>query len=451
MCTLLRPRANCLICLGLLVVVTASLSLNAQTAAAKPAGSGASGFSIETEMLTYRALESNGEAIACDVAAYLYGTKPDFKSLPTGSICNVGSLTGPATVGVIVLPFDRSAFADFQIWRSDMQTMAEFQKRGADACNVPKPAAAESAPPEGAPRSRGLTTGTTATTATTAVGGVMGALTPAGAMLGTGAGILGLFAQNQDSSPVGGTIEDQAFMDNVSRELRDVNVSVMMPTVYSPFELTSVDPAHSPFVTALDKLLHIRDCIVANKTSTDPDVKSIDEFINALSGSTTPGKSTAPTSASAASSDTSSTGSSGGSSKGASGGSSTSAAQPAGPTRSHLEAVLTADGLAQRLGADPATGKIPDSAPQHLLLVKALESGGSVSRNSSIFGTKMSYSGGSVGTYALFNLSGDLECSGNVYDYAGYLQAKKFQRQLRGFVPDPAHQVIFQRGACRKP
>ena len=53
----------------------------------------------------------------------------------------------------------------------------------------------------------------------------MGALTPAGAMLSTGAGILGLFANNQDSSPVGGTIEDQAFMDNVSRELRDVNIT----------------------------------------------------------------------------------------------------------------------------------------------------------------------------------------------------------------------------------
>ena len=149
MCTLLRPRANCFIFLGLLTVATASLTLNAQTAAAKPAGSGASGFSIETEMLTYRALESNGEAIACDVAAYLYGTKPDFKSLPTGAICNVGNLTGPSTVGVIVLPFDRSAFADFQIWRSDMQTMAEFQKRGADACTVPKPAAAEAAVPAG--------------------------------------------------------------------------------------------------------------------------------------------------------------------------------------------------------------------------------------------------------------------------------------------------------------
>ena len=260
--------------------------------------------------------------------------------------------------------------------------------------------------------------------------------------------ILGLFAQNQDSSPVGGTIEDQAFMDNVSRELREVNISVMMPSVYSPFGLTSVDPARSPFVTSLDKLLHIRDCIVANKSATDPDVKSIDEFLTVLAGTTAPAKSTAPTPASG--------GSSGASSGGASTASTTSttaapAAQAAPPAQSHLQAALSADGLAQRLGADPATGKIPDSAPQHLLLVKALESGGSVSRNSTIFGTKMSYSGGSVGTYALFGLNGDLECSGNVYDYAGYLKAKEFQKQLRAYVPDPAHQVIFQRGTCRKP
>jgi hypothetical protein len=120
--------------LSLLALIAVPLSLNAQAAApaaaktAAPASNTASGFSIETEMLTYRALESNGEAIACDVAAYLYGTKPDFKNLPTGAICNVGSLSsGPSNIGVVVLPFDRSVFADFQIWRSDMQTMAEFR------------------------------------------------------------------------------------------------------------------------------------------------------------------------------------------------------------------------------------------------------------------------------------------------------------------------------------
>jgi hypothetical protein len=452
MSTLPHDRARSLSCrLVLLTLLGASIGstrLDAQAAAAKQAGGsgGASGFSIETEMLTYRALESNGEAIACDVAAYLYNTKTDFRKMPGGAVCNVGSGGGAPGIGVVVLPFDRSAFADFQIWRSDMQTMAEFEVRGAAACNARAANAAEPAQP-GRPQGRGLTssTGSTSSTASTAaaVGGVMGALTPAGAMLTTGSGILGLFANSQDSSPVGGTIEDQAFMDNVSRELRSVNVSVLMPTVYAPFGLTSVDAAHSPFVTALDKLLHTRDCLVAASKGgpPDPDVKNIEEFLNVLAGTTTPAKSTAPTSASG--------GSSGSGSSGSGSGSSASTAAPAPPAQSHLTAVLNADGLAQRLGADPATGKVPDNAPHHLLLVKALESGGSVNRSSSIFGSKMSYSGGSVGTYALFNLNGELECSGNVYDYAGPVKSKKFQAQLRDYKPDPSNQVIFQRGTCR--
>jgi hypothetical protein len=82
-------------------------------------------------------------------------------------------------------------------------------------------------------------------------------------------------------------------------------------------------------------------------------------------------------------------------------------------------------------------------------MIKALESGGSVNRFTYILGTKISYSGGSVGTYALFNLNGQLECSGNVYDYTGPLPSKKFEKQLRAVTPDPSTQVIFQDGGCR--
>ena len=53
-----------------------------------------------------------------------------------------------------------------------------------------------------------------------------------------------------------------------------------------------------------------------------------------------------------------------------------------------------------------------------------------------------------MGTYTLFNLSGQLECSGNVYDYAGPVKSQDFQKHLRGYKPDPGNQVIFQRGAC---
>jgi hypothetical protein len=407
-----------------------SAPLSAQTAApAKPPTSGtASGFAIETEMLTYRALESNGEAIACDVAAYLYGTKPYFKSQPSGSICNVGP-NGPSAIGVVVLPFDHAVFSDFMIWRSDMQTMAEFESRGANACEARPAPAEQSSKPQGI-SGRGLTasTGSTASTAA-AVGGVMGAMTPAGAMLATGSGILGLFAKSQAAEPTGGNIEDQAFMDNVSRELRAVNLNVIMPDVYTPYALTSIDATRSPFVIALDKLLRLRDCLASSKTTGDPDVQNIDGFLASLAGGPpTPTKISTGTGSASTTTTT------------------PAASAPAGPSR--LESALNADGLALRLGADPLTGRIPTTAPQHLLMVKALESGGSVNHSTNIFGTKMSYSGGSVGTYTLFNLNGELECSGNVYDYAGPVASKDFQKNLRGFRPDPGAQVIFKRGSC---
>jgi len=260
-------------------------------------------------------------------------------------------------------------------------------------------------------------------------------MTPAGQMLATGSGVLGLFAKTQAAEPTGGTIQDQAFMDNVSRELRAINVTVMMPDVYTSYQMTSIDPAKSPFLISLDKLMHIRDCLVADKTTEDQDVKNIDDFLASLTASpsaqSASPKSSAPSAATSPSPATTAT-----------------AATPAPPAQSRLESALTADGLAQRLGADPATGKIPDNSPHHLLFIKALESGGSVNKNSNIFGTKMSYSGGSVGTYALFNLNGDLECSGNVYDYTGSVASKDFDKQLRAYVPDPGNQVIFQRGSC---
>jgi hypothetical protein len=379
-------------------------------------------------MLTYRALETNGEAIACDVASYLYGTKADFKTASTGSICNVGP-SGPSNIGIVVLPFDHTVFSDFQIWRSDMQTMAEFEARGANACEAkpaPTPAASGEQPPR--PGTRGLTASSTTSTAA-AVGGVMGAMTPAGAMLTTGQGILGLFAKSQAAEPTSGTIEDQAFMDNVSRELRAVNLNVIMPDVYTPYGLTSIDAARSPFVIALDKLLHLRDCLAASKSTADPDVKNIDDFLASLAAAppapTKPAPATTGTSAATAP---------------------TVASASTSPSR--LESALNADGLARRLGADPLTGTIPVTAPQHLLMVKALESGGSVNHSTTVFGTKMSYSGGSVGTYSLFNLNGELECSGNVFDYAGPIASKNFQKNLHEFRPDPGAQVIFKRGAC---
>jgi len=61
------------------------------------------------------------------------------------------------------------------------------------------------------------------------------------------------------------------------------------------------------------------------------------------------------------------------------------------------------------------------------------------------------YSGGSVGTYALFGTDGELECSGNVFYFGGSLPAKSFPEGLRNFTPDPASQLAAMRGSCKAP
>jgi hypothetical protein len=88
-------------CLALAAILCAgSVCMQAQTSSTSkttPSESSSSGvgFSIETEMLTYRALESNGEAIACDVAGYLHSATVSFKDAAPGAICNVtGSGSG---------------------------------------------------------------------------------------------------------------------------------------------------------------------------------------------------------------------------------------------------------------------------------------------------------------------------------------------------------------------
>src|SRR6202051_3480325 len=104
-----------------LVLALGAVSLPFARAQAAGKGGGDSspagvGFSIESEMLTYRALETNSEAIACDVAAFLNGTTAKVTNPPPGAVCDVGA-AGSRIVTIVLLPFDKSAFADFQMWR----------------------------------------------------------------------------------------------------------------------------------------------------------------------------------------------------------------------------------------------------------------------------------------------------------------------------------------------
>jgi hypothetical protein len=359
-------------------------------------------------MLTYRALESDSEAVACDVAAHLNGVAANFTTPPPGLVCDVKS--GSAAATVVVLPFDRTELGDFQLWRADMLTISSLRRRAA-MLNCPAKSA-----------------GRGASSLDAAL-----ALTPAGPPLAMAQDVLAMLATDEAASSTGGNIQDLTFADGVGRQLRALNVSVVMPSSYAPYSLGTVDEAKSPLLSAVNKLMDARACLAAkddakNKDSIAQTVQYIDAFLATLSaGTATPAAPVATDSKKPA-------------------------AAPAPPSGSHLLAVLSADGLAQQLGVNPITGALPgDRASVHILLLKALESGGTVAKKTNVLGGKIRYSGGAVGTYALFQVDGSLECSGNVYDYAGSVPAKDFAKLVGDYRVDASRQVIFRRGTCSVP
>jgi hypothetical protein len=364
------------------------------------------------------------------------GTNADFKNPSSGSVCEVKAGANKATV--VLLPFDSSEFADFQIWRADMASMDRLQNK-ADGLGCPtKPAMS----------SKGATSAASAAIS----------LSPAGPALSVAQGVLAMLAKEESTTSVGGTIHDLVFMDGIGRELQELGVPVVMPSAYTPYSLTSLEESDSPFLKSLARTMTARGCLEGLKAKTKESdqttdtarpymiqrmISDIDAYLGTLSdgGSSAPKGTKAPAAKPA-----------GGSlSDQNPDGTQSPEVTTAAPASSHLSAVLLADGLAAKLGVEPDTGTLSpeDSASLHILLVKALESGGSVNRYSNILGTKISYSGGSVGTYALFSIEGDLECSGNVYEYGGSIKGKRFQEQLRGYVPDPAKQMVFLRHSCR--
>ena len=98
---------------------------------------------------------------------------------------------------------------------------------------------------------------------------------------------------------------------------------------------------------------------------------------------------------------------------------------------------MRADGLAQELGFAPDSNA-GDNSPWDVLWLKALESGGDVVASDNLIkGSKVTYTGGSVGTYALFHLNGELECSGVFFNLAPPTLLADIPKVLDGSVPVP--------------
>jgi hypothetical protein len=524
-----------------------------------PGGGGGQGggFSIEAEILAYKSLESDSEVIACDVSGFLMtpqvkgispngpngGTQGKSKEIsltPVAANCSglttsltQGQLTGGKIVtaqasqkpdtngttsvelrnatiseatlvnvtvngtqpsGVVILSSSGTTLASFQVWRMNMALMKQLITR-ASAYHCPKK----------------LADGTLGVPA-------LDAATEAVALIQS---TLGLFASNASASGVQGTIQDQALMDAVARQLRGLNVPVLMPDAYAPYSLGGLDFKNSPFLASLGNLMVCRLCLqsllrdpslqvsktdIDNLTaqrktladqvdadqkavnsgkltgkalddknaeigtlktkilSTDDDIKkatstlaqvnditslisTIDSYVGSLTGNgASPG---------GANTQNNNANNGPGSSPQSANGpgnspQNNSPGPPSGGTPP-IATVLAADGLAQEIGVQEDGSLKPDSAWQHVLLLKALESGGSLITHSNILGSKVFFTGGAVATYALFTTKGHLSCSGNVFDYGGYLRAEKFNEAFRNPDINPTRQLVLLRGGCSLP
>ncbi len=355
-----------------------------------PAASGAtaqnpSGFAIESEMLTYTAMDSESTALACGIGRNVGAADAG---------CNPQAITGPP-VGVVVVSSESSALSEFQLWRTDISTMDMLTVRASHYCTQ-------------GPAERAATSGIVST--------LMG-MFPESEAANFAASLLSTSAE---TSPLEGNILDRTLVNDVAGHLRALGLDVVIPDTYMPLSLTSIDVVHSPFLSKYVALIKARACVAPGpepgaapgeaEAHTAADkvaiTLAIDGFLKSL---TEPDIFEAPKSQPGA------------------------PPAPQEPVISHLNAVLRADGLAQQLDAASPDARSGANGIWYVLSVKALESGGTLLKSGNgITGTKTSYSGGAVGTYALFRLNGNVACSGVFFNYEPPTLTSKIPDLLKG-------------------
>jgi hypothetical protein len=356
------------------------------------------GFAIESEMFTYSAMDAESSAVACNIAQNLGAA--DQKCASKGAMSN--------SPGVVILSSDSTALSDFQLWRSDISTMDILTARANRYC----PKAGQ----------RGL------------LSTVMG-MFPESQALGIAKA---LFTTTTVKTPVEGNILDQTLMNDIAGHLRGLGVPVVVPDTYAPHSLVTVNETRSPYLAKFMALMTARGCLDetagggaakpaaapagADQPDAERDKRSIATAIDAYLDSLTKPDVSAPKPE-------------------------VPGAPPEveAPNISHLNAVMRADGLAQELGftGDSNAG---DNSPWDVLWLKALESGGDVVASDNLIkGSKVTYTGGAVGTYALFHLNGEMECSGVFFNLAPPTALGDIPKLLDGSMAVPAGRLV---GGC---
>jgi hypothetical protein len=214
--------------IGLLVILLAGNELMAQsgsnqsgsiptpaTATAQAASAPASGtYSIEAEIFAYRSLASNSSQIASDVA----------NGLPT------------PTPGVLIVPSVSTILPAFQAWRSNMLVIQNYLNQAAKLTSGTATGCPTQAPMVTAPSFAAYALGTSQ-----AVGVIQS--------------LISLFANNESVTEYPGTIQDQALIAGVARELRVHRVQVLTPDLFAPWAIDLATAADSPFIENLGNLI----------------------------------------------------------------------------------------------------------------------------------------------------------------------------------------------------
>jgi hypothetical protein len=367
-------------------------------------------------MLTYTAMDSEGTAVACGIGKNVGAADAN---------CAPQAITGPP-VGVVVVSSGSSALSEFQLWRTDISTMDMLTLRASHYC------------PQG-PAQRALT-------------GIAGDLMSVFPESQAASFATALISQTAEASPLEGNILDRTLVNDVAGHLRGLGLDVVIPDSYMSYSLAAIDVNHSPFLTKYVALIKARACLAPDEPEKAPALestvpgtapalcppggKSADDQTNAdkltitqaidayLKSLSEPDISVAPKPPSGA----------------------PVAAQE--PTISHLSAVLRADGLAQELDAASPDASSGANGIWYVLSLKALESGGTLLKSGNgITGTKTSYSGGAVGTYALFRLNGGLACSGVFFNYEAPMLTSKIPDLLNSTKPVPPGKLV---GGCSR-
>jgi hypothetical protein len=470
---------------------------------------GSQTYSIEGDILGYKALQSDAEAIACDIASSLGWTpKQDAKVTPA-SPATKSPCAKPVTVSdanILIISSADQTLANYQLWRLGLLTVDTLQSQ-ADGI-LPK-------------RSSKIVL--------ESFSGVEAGITSTLAIIQT---IAGFFVSNESVAGIQGTPQDQALVDAVSRHLRVMGVKVFVPNTYSPYSLTGLAYDQSPFlfklralqvtrrnlsdalsdktlwdknskqidddkktigtltaqdaanqkqgkpVTNTQEIARLKDEVdtlskvntgLADKYTTPikdiPNIQissmiqNIDSFMSALIASNVsamgPGSGQnqgqqGPTSPNPASTPGAPTTNPPAANVNITNNSSNPSNQAPSPSIPPIVSILYGDGIARILGATVSapTPSGDEIKKWKILSLKEFEIGATVTSRANLFGTKVFYSGGAIATYILYDLTGNVYCSANVFDYGGRIKGKDFDAQFRSSNIDPGAQLLFQRGQC---